>query len=65
MKCPVCQVEMRITRSRNVVENDNTPDAPTKLFVEQDLSCINKQCRNYLKVVKTIRNEIPLANGTE
>ena len=65
MKCPLCQVEMRITRSRNVVENDTTPSVPTRLFVEQDLSCLNKQCPNYKKVVKTIRNEIPLSNGTE
>lgn len=60
MKCPICQVEMRICRSRNVVENDDTPDAPTKLFVEQDLMCRNKECQNFDKVVDTVRNELPI-----
>ena len=60
MKCPLCNVEMRIMRSRNVVENDDTPEAETKLYVEQELSCLNKNCANYEKTVETVRNEIPL-----
>jgi predicted metal-dependent HD superfamily phosphohydrolase len=60
MKCPLCSVEMRITKTRNILENDNTPDAETKLYVEQDLSCLNKNCSNYEKVVKTVRSEIPI-----
>ena len=44
MKCPLCQVELRITRSRNVVEHDDTPNEETKLYVEQELSCLNKGC---------------------
>lgn len=51
---------MRISRSRNVVENDDTPDTPTKLFVEQELVCFNKNCANHGKIVKTIRNEVPI-----
>jgi len=60
MKCPLCSVEMRITKTRNILENDNTPDAETKLYVEQDLSCLNKNCSNYEKVVETVRTEIPI-----
>ena len=60
MKCPVCQVEMRISRSRNVVENDDTPDKETKLYIDQDLMCLNKNCSNYEQVVQTVRNELPL-----
>lgn len=60
MKCPLCNVEMRITKTRNILENDNTPDAETKLFVEQDMSCMNKDCSNFEKVVQTVRNEIPI-----
>ena len=60
MKCPLCQVELRITKSRNVLENDDTLDVPTKLFIEQDLSCMNKQCGNYGNVVETVKNEIPI-----
>lgn len=60
MKCPLCQVELRITKSRNIVENDDTPNEPTRLFVEQDLSCLNKNCNNYKKVIQTVRSEIEI-----
>lgn len=46
--------------NRMVVENDDTPDKETKLFVEHDMACRNKTCANYEKVVETIRNELPL-----
>ena len=60
MKCPLCNIEMRIIKSRMVVENDDTPDEDTKLFVEQDLTCLNKNCANYNTVVETSRNSLPL-----
>ncbi len=60
MKCPLCQVEMRITRSRNIVTNDDTPEQPTRLYVEQEIKCMNKNCDNYDKVVETIRSELPI-----
>jgi hypothetical protein len=60
MKCPLCQVEMRITRSRNILENDDNPDIPTKLFVVQEVSCMNKDCANYGKVVDSVKNELPI-----
>lgn len=60
MKCPLCNVEMRIIRTRNILENDNTPDAETQLFVEQDLTCLNKNCANFEKIVQTVRSEIPI-----
>lgn len=61
MQCPLCRLEMRITSTRNVVEHDDTPNEPTKLFIEQDLSCVNRNCENYDKVVDTVRSEIPLS----
>ena len=60
MKCPLCQVEMRISRSRNVIENDDTPDQETKLYIEQELMCLNKNCSNYEQVVETVKNELPI-----
>ena len=60
MKCPECELDLRITNSRNVVENDDTPEKETKLFVIQSLSCMNRQCPNYEKVVETIRTEVPI-----
>lgn len=57
MKCPLCNVEMRITKTRNIVEMDGeTP----KLYFDQDLTCMNKQCANYEKVVTTVRDEQPV-----
>jgi len=60
MKCPLCQVEMRIARSFNEVENDDTPNVETKLYVVQNLSCVNKACENYDRDVETIKTEIPI-----
>ena len=60
MKCPKCQVELRIFRSRNVIENDDTPDTPTKLFKEIELTCLNKDCENFESIVQTVKNELPI-----
>ena len=60
MKCPLCNVETRITKTRNVVEHDDTPDEKTVLYVVQDLSCMNEKCINYGRVVETVKTEIPL-----
>lgn len=57
MKCPLCQLEMRISKSRNIVEiEDNVPH----LYVEMDLSCTNKSCENYNSIVETVRSEQPI-----
>ena len=57
MKCPLCQVEMRITNSRNIVEID---EGTPHLYFEMDLSCLNKNCENYEKVVYTQKDEQPI-----
>jgi len=57
MKCPLCDIEMRITDTRNIVRMED--DIP-HLFIEQDLSCLNKNCKNYNTVVETVSNEQPL-----
>lgn len=54
MKCPKCQVELRITRSRNVEEDG-------KLVIEQDLTCMNRVCPNYNTVVETVEIEEPVS----
>lgn len=60
MKCPLCDVELRITKSRMLVENDDTPNEDTKLYIEQVLTCLNNNCSNYEKTVETVKNEIPI-----
>ena len=60
MKCPLCDLEMRISRAWNVVETDDPPDQETTLYRLMDLSCMNRECKNYDKVVETVKNEIPI-----
>lgn len=60
MKCPLCQLEMRVVSHRNVIEHDNTPDEQTRLYTEYDLACMNRNCENYEKVLETERNELPI-----
>lgn len=61
MKCPICDVEMAISSSRYHVEGDTRADSKTILYHEQDMSCRNKNCKNYKKVVETVRNKLPLS----
>ena len=60
MKCPLCRLEMRITKNLHRVENDDSPNEETKLYIIQELTCLNKNCDNYNKVVETSKNELPL-----
>lgn len=60
MKCPLCSLEMSIQASRNVVENDTTPDKETKLFIEHDMTCRNSKCPNHWKVVSIIKNQLKI-----
>ena len=57
MKCPLCQLEMRISKTRNII--DTSGETP-RLFVEQDMSCMNEKCENYDTVVDTVRSELPV-----
>lgn len=49
---------MKITNSYIQLENDDTPDLPTKVFIMQDLSCVNRECTNYNTVVETSKGEM-------
>ena len=42
------------------VEGDNSPDTETKVFTVQELTCRNKQCSNYGKVVETVKHQIDI-----
>ena len=53
---------MRITGTHFEVENDDTPDLPTKFYDVMELSCVNRKCPNCDKVVETIKEELAL-NG--
>lgn len=63
MVCPLCNIEMAIKSSHHVVEGDKSPDTETKLFLEQELTCRNKACKNFGKSVRKIKNPIQLSKG--
>lgn len=61
MKCPLCDIEMSIQRSYTEVTGDDSPDTETKVFTAQEMTCRNKQCSNYGKVVDTVRTQLNLS----
>ena len=63
MKCPLCQTEMRISRTRYRTKNDDTADAETKLYAVQTLVCRNPQCENYGNVVTEVEHPLPISNN--
>lgn len=65
MMCPLCKIEMRINATRHVLVDDDTPDKETKLFVEQDLICRNKNCTNFQKVVQTVKTQLQLSKQSQ
>lgn len=60
MKCPKCNTEAKIVKTQYVAENDDSPDIPTKLYIEQLFACRNPQCVDFEKVIKTVRNPLSL-----
>ena len=48
---------MGISSSNNVIEVDKVTNQPS-LYLDQELSCRNKQCQNYQKVVTKIRHPL-------
>ena len=60
MKCPLCDVEMSIQKAYTEVEGDNSPLTETKVYTVHELTCRNKQCSNYGKVVETLKHQLEL-----
>lgn len=58
MKCPLCNVEAFINRTYNRVEGDNSPDTETKVYTVQEMSCRNKNCDNYNKVIASVEHQL-------
>lgn len=56
MKCPLCNIDMRVDDKGIHVENDNSPELPTCVYSEQSLTCINPQCKNNGKEVDVLRH---------
>lgn len=61
MKCPLCNIEMIIQRAYVSVEGDESPDTETKVHTVQEMSCRNKQCSNYGKIVDTVKTQLDLS----
>lgn len=57
-----CDIEPTIVRGYNVVENDDTPDAETRLYRVLIRECRNPQCPNYKRQWE---EKIPLSLNAE
>jgi hypothetical protein len=58
MKCSLCNVEASITKTFNRVEGDNSPYTETKVYTVQEMSCRNKNCDNYNKVIAVVEHQL-------
>ena len=56
MKCPVCNIEARITRNTTIVK---MVEGQPKVFSRMEYKCMNPQCSKYNKVIKREDVEIP------
>lgn len=65
MKCPLCQVEMRISKTRYETKNDDTAEKKTKLYAVQSLVCRSKQCENYGTLVQEVAHELAVNEEQE
>lgn len=52
MVCPHCGIELRISKSRYIFEDEKA------VAVEQDLQCRNPQCPEYKQVVETVKTDL-------
>lgn len=55
MKCPLCNIEMVITKSRYVLRD-------SKLYRSISLSCRCEKCPNNGKVIKQLIKELPVSD---
>ncbi len=60
MKCSLCNVEAAISKTYNRVEGDNSPNTETKVFTVQEMSCRNRSCPNYNKVIAVVEHQLKI-----
>jgi hypothetical protein len=64
--CPKCDSLLRVGKNYYSTENDETPDLPTKIFINLEMICLNVDCSNYAGVdienpnviVESIKNSV-------
>lgn len=49
-------MDLRITRAYPQVTGDSSPDTPTRVYLVQELSCVNPQCPNCGKKLDEVRH---------
>jgi hypothetical protein len=62
-KCPQCNTELKILRSFNRLEGDDSPDTPTVLYAVIEQTCRNPQCPNDGLVVDVVEHQVQLNLG--
>jgi hypothetical protein len=56
MRCPKCNIEMKIISNKLRFEGDKSPDTTTKAIRVVTLKCRNKQCSGHEEVVEHTAN---------
>lgn len=60
MKCPLCQTEMRILKTRYRIKES---DAGQKLYAVQSMVCRNPQCENYENIVDEVEHQLEISDN--
>lgn len=65
--CPQCNLLLRVGKNYYTFENDDTPDKPTKAFINLEMCCLNPSCSEYAGedyinnpkvIVDTVKNAV-------
>lgn len=58
MKCPLCNIEMRISLTTTEVEGDTNAEEKTAVYQVQHLVCRNSHCQGFEKEQTRVRHLI-------
>lgn len=58
MLCPKCNTAAQIRLAKTVVENDDTPDKKTKVYLVQEFVCRNSRCEQNTKIVGEVKHQL-------
>ncbi|MBR6735442.1 MAG: hypothetical protein IKL92_01060 [Oscillospiraceae bacterium] len=58
MLCPKCKMAAQIRSAKTRVENDDTPDKKTVVYLIQEFVCRNSRCEMNGKAVGEVKHQI-------
>ena len=49
-------MDLQITKAYPQVTGDDSPDTPTRVYLVQELSCVNPRCPNHGRMLDEVRH---------